>query len=328
LSTTTTPTTTTSITTISTAATQTTTTSTATTSTTTTPTTTTKRTTTNPPVICNKDGEYNNKTDIPIWPPVSPGEYSIANCSNGKGIAKWMCLSNGKFDEISGPDVSQCWINEIIDKIDNITSTDEVNDILDIVNNGTETDSSITSSDGIKDVIFIVEKLHQFVNNLTDIDSSTATNLTKGFINVLNNLIDQNKAWNHTNQTEITAIASKVLINIQYSAFIMSCHLNKTDQNDRILMKNIIVETYLTDFEQQIHFEANDSSISVPGGLEIDRDNVCNNSSVASLIDKLDNYLLGGMNNNQMINTKVIGFSLTNDNKTNQINNNKKVRMR
>jgi len=239
-----------------------------------------------------------------------------------------MCLSNGKFDEISGPDVSQCWINEIIDKIDNITSTDEVNDILDIVNNGTETDSSITSSDGIKDVILIIEKLHQFVNNLTDIDSSTATNLTKGFINVFNNLIDQNQAWENTSRTEITAIASKVLINIQYSAFIMSCHLNKTDQYERIIMKNIIVDTYLTDFEEQIDFEANDSLISVPGGLEIDQENMCNNSSIASLIDKLDNYLLGGMNNNQMINTKIIGFSLTNDNKTNQINNNKKVRMR
>jgi len=275
-------------------------------------------TTTKSEVMCNKDGEYNNKTDIAIWPPVYPGEYSIANCSNGKGVAKWLCLSNGRFDE-NGPDVSQCWADEIIEK---------VNFILKMIINDTERDNSITSSEILQNVITTVENLQDVINNLIDIDSSDARGVTKNFIHVYNNLINQNIAWNDANQTEKTMIASKVLINIQYSAFIMSCHLNKTDQNERILMKNIIVEYYLTDFEKQIYFEANDSSISVPGGLEIDRENVCNNSSVASLIDQLNNYLLGGMNKNQMINTKVIGFSLTNDNKTNKINNNKKVRIR
>jgi hypothetical protein len=239
---------------------------------------------------------------------------------------KWKCLSDGKFDG-KMPDVSDCWINDILDKIDNITQIEEVNEVLDTITNGTETNSSLSSSDGLKDIVTIVEKLQDKLN-LTEVDLDVATNLTTQFIKVFNNLIDQNNAWDNATQTEKIDISSKILINIQFTSFILSCSLNQTKQKERIPTQNIIIETYFSNFEERINFEANKSSITIPSGLNLNIERECRNSSVASLIDKLDNYLLGGTVENQIMNSKVIAFSLTKDNKTTQINDGLKVRMR
>jgi hypothetical protein len=275
--------------------------------------------------MCNYDGEYNGIQGV-NWPLVFPGQFSVVNCTKGNGIMKWKCLSDGNFDgEV--PDVSDCWINDIFDKIDNITQIEEVYEVLDTIFNGTETNSSITSSDGLKDVVTIVEKLQDKLN-LTEVDLDVATNLTTQFIKVFNNLIDQNKAWDNATQTEKTDISSKILINIQYTSFILSCSLNETKQKEMILTQNIIIETYFSNFEERINFEANKSSITIPSGLNLNIERECRNSSVASLIDKLDNYLSGGIVENQIMNSKIIAFSLTKDNKTTQINDGLKVRMR
>jgi hypothetical protein len=277
------------------------------------------------PLICNYDGEYNEIQGV-NWPPVSPGEFSVVNCTKGNGIMKWKCLSDGKFDgEV--PDVSGCWINDILDKIDNITQIKEVQEVLDTIINGTEINSSLSSSDGLKDVVTIVEKLKDKLN-LTEVDLDVATNLTTQFIKVFNNLIDQNNAWDDSTQTEKTDISSKILINIQFTSFILSCSLNQTKQKEIIFTQNIIIETYFSNFEERINFEANKSSITIPSGLNLNIERECRNSSVASLINKLDNYLLGGIVESQIMNSKIIAFSLTKDNKTTQINDGLKVRMR
>jgi hypothetical protein len=281
--------------------------------------------TSNKPLICNYDGEYNGNQGV-NWPPVSPGEFSVVNCTEGNGFMKWKCLSDGKFDgEV--PDVSDCWINDILDKIDNITQIEEVYEVLDTIINGTETNSSLSSSDGLKDVVTIVEKL-QYKLNLIKVDLDVATNLTKKFIKVFNNLINQNNAWDNATQTEKTDISSKILINIQNTSFILSCSLNQTKEKEIILTQNIIIETYFSKFEESVYFQANKSSITIPSGLSLNIERECRNSSVASLINKLDNYLLEGIVENQIINSEIIGFSLTKDNKTTQINDGLKVRMR
>ncbi len=141
-------------------------------------------------------------------------------------------------------------------------------------------------------------------------------------------MIDQNKTWDNATQTEKTDISSKILINIQYTSFILSCSLNQTKQKEMILTQNIIIETYFSKFEERINFEANKFSLTIPSGLNLNIERECRNSSVASLIDKLDNYLLGGIVENQIMNSKVIEFSLTKDNKTTQISDGLKVRMR
>jgi hypothetical protein len=216
-----------------------------------------------------------------------------------------------------------------LDEIDNIQITiEEVHKHLDTITNRTETSSSLSYSDQLKGVVTIVEKL-QGKLNLTEVNLDVATNLTTQFIKVFNNLIDQNNAWDDATQTEKTDISSKILINIQYTSFILSCSLNQTKEKEMILTQNVIIETYFSNFEESINFEAdNKSSITIPSGLNLNIERECRNSSVASLIDKLDNYLLGGIVENQIMNTKIIAFSLTKDNKTTQINDGLKIRMR
>ncbi len=216
-----------------------------------------------------------------------------------------------------------------MDEIDNIQITiEEVHKHLDTITNRTETSSSLSYSDQLKGVVTIVEKL-QGKLNLTEVNLDVATNLTTQFIKVFNNLIDQNNAWDDATQTEKTDISSKILINIQYTSFILSCSLNQTKEKEMILTQNVIIETYFSNFEESINFEAdNKSSITIPSGLNLNIERECRNSSVASLIDKLDNYLLGGIVENQIMNTKIIAFSLTKDNKTTQINDGLKIRMR
>jgi hypothetical protein len=66
-------------------------------------------------VVVENNDEYNGIEAVD-WTPV----YSVVNCTKGNGVMKWKCLSDGKFDGVL-PDVSECWINDILDKIDNIT---------------------------------------------------------------------------------------------------------------------------------------------------------------------------------------------------------------
>ena len=139
----------------------------------------------------------------------------------------------------------------------------------------------MTSGMGLKDVMEIVGKLQNYVNiNSNEINFNNATDLTTKFINVFNNLIDQNIAWSNVSDGEKTDISSSVLMNIQFSAFILSYNLNKTKNSRQIsepvFTENIIVNTYLTDFSESFDFEANGSSITIPKGLSFDQKDISN----------------------------------------------------
>jgi len=55
-------------------------------------------------------------------------QFSVVNCTKGNGVMEWKCLSDGKFDGVL-PHVSECWINDILDKIDNIIQIEEVREV-------------------------------------------------------------------------------------------------------------------------------------------------------------------------------------------------------
>ncbi len=56
---------------------------------------------------------------------------------------------------------------------------------------------------------------------------------------------------------------------------------------------------HYSNFENQIYFEANKSSILIPSGINETKN--CSSSSVASSIQNLDNYLLDGVSENYSI---------------------------
>ncbi len=160
------------------------------------------------PLICNYEGEYNGIQGVD-WPPVNPVEFSIVNCINGKGFMKCKCLCDEKSDG-EMPDMSECWINDILDKIDYITQIDEVEDILSIVLNRTENINSQLSSDSLEKVVTIIDKLDVKVENFEkEVDLNKIITLSKSFTNVLSNLIDQNKVRDNSTAMEKTEISSK-----------------------------------------------------------------------------------------------------------------------
>jgi hypothetical protein len=157
------------------------------------------------------------------------------------------------------------------------------------------------------------------VENNIDCDINKLITIVKSYMNAFNNLIFQFDGWNNATGNKGTEIAAKILFYIQYTAFI----LGRNSVRDPIENENIITSISFMDTDL-IEFKANGSSIIVP--RDIINDNV-SNFSVGSLIKRLDNYLMNGINESQVINTKIISISIANSNKTILLEENKKVRI-
>ncbi len=230
-----------------------------------------------------------------------------------------MCSENGVFDE-KGPDLKECWIQELLNK--NISELNDVFDSLQIVVKYTHNSNSLDSIEQIKKTVNILTKLRSFVeSDITELDFENAFNITNDLLNAFNNLILQN-VWNNDNANERTEIASQILLQIQYTSFYLCKFETFLEIKKEFLVSNI----YSMEYSEEVLFTANDSSILIPKHINTGETN--SNAGVGSLISRLDNYLINGLNASQSINTDIIAFSATNSNKTIQLTDNKKVIVR
>jgi hypothetical protein len=166
--------------------------------------------------MCNINGEYDGRYGVKYWPPVYPEEYSEAKCGDENNTIRWLCSSNGKFDE-NGPHSAECLIHEI-DK--NITDINDVIEYLYEMKEITENDESLVCSDELREFVDFLVKLQNFVDSdESEMDFEIAFNITKMFLEIYSNLINQNIAWNKTNSLEKVVIASKIMLYIQYTFF-------------------------------------------------------------------------------------------------------------
>ena len=179
--------------------------------------------------------------------------------------------------------------------------------------NQTKYDDSLHSSEQLKEILSQIQTIQSSLDSMIELDFETALNLTENIHNVLSNLLNQNEAWFQTTATERTAIASDILLQIQSTSFFLTCNQNNLNKTiDRLINDNIIADMY-HNFDQQIHFEANDSSILIPKEvIDMNGIEICGNSSFAALISRLNEYLNESLTSDQSINTNVISFSLTN----------------
>jgi hypothetical protein len=265
------------------------------------------------------NGEFNGEYDISYWPPAYAGNYSETKCSYGSDTIRWLCLDNGLFDE-NGPDISECWINNLL--IENITDLNDVIDLLEMISERTHNSNTLVSYEALNKIMLVLVELHSFSDSSIESNFETSIDITKNFMRVLNNLIIQSLAWNNTKTEERTAIASQILLYIQYTAFSLSKFLDKDNNLLRIENENIVTNIYFTDYSEEIIFTANDSSIVIP--KEISLEEKTTNSGVGTMIKNLGNYLSNGLNGTQIINTDIIAFSATNSNKTIQLLDDKK----
>lgn len=192
----------------------------------------------------------------------------------------------------------------------------------------TEKDDSLTTTEELEQKMDSIRTLQNLVDFYeSEIDLDIEFNLTSNFMQVFSNLINQRIAWINTTDSNKTEIASQILLHIQYNSFTLSCKQNISNELKQVTNRNIIVNTYHTNFSQQLVFEANSSSIVIPKGLDLNELNKCNNSAFGALINQLHSYLLPENDGKQLINSKILAFSVTNDSQTNQINDGVRIRL-
>jgi len=214
----------------------------------------------------------------------------------------------------------------LIDK--NITNINYVIEFLEVINNNTESDNSLNTSDELKKIVYFMIRLQNFIDSGEEVlNISMALKITNDFLNAYNNIINQNNAWINTTVDQKTKIASQLLLYVQKCSYISRLFINETNEIIQFKNQNILVQIYSTNCSQRIIFESNGSSIEIPNEIYFDGSDECYDYGVGYAINKLGDYLSAGISGKD-INTNIIAFSINNTNKTIQINNGSKVRIR
>jgi hypothetical protein len=275
--------------------------------------------------MCNINGEYDGRYGVKYWPPVYPEGYSEAKCGDENNTIRWLCLSNGSFDD-NGPRSTECLIHEIIDK--NITDINDVIEYLYEIKEVTENDESLVYSDELREFVDYLVKLQNFVDSdESEMDFETAFNITKMFLKNYSNLINQNIAWIKTKSLEKAVIASKIMLYIQYTFFTAKPFFNGQNETIIIENKNIFVKIYATNCSEELIFKTNGSSIQIPKDFYFIDSEECYNYSVGYLINRLGDYLSENISE-LYFNSKIIALSIGNTNNSQDIRDGLKVKIR
>ncbi|CAG2103283.1 unnamed protein product, partial [Medioppia subpectinata] len=248
-------------------------------------------------VMCNKDGSYNDKYGVKVWPPVSSGEDSIVDCPTGRGTMRWKCLEDGKFDD-RGPEDEYCWLEDLDGK--DISSVEDVMDSVETIVKNTVDNNELKSMKSLEKVMKIVDNLNIYLQNNDSFNKpSMALNISENFIQLFSQMIDQSLAWADGNASQRLNTASDLLLSVQLT---------------------------------EVHFEYNSSSIFISNVSESEVNNeemqsCLKHTSLGVLINELQQYLRVDSFETQ-VNSDIIAFSLKNTINTQKLNNGSYARVR
>lgn len=206
------------------------------------------------------------------------------------------CDNDSDSDNESGSDAT----------IDSINK--RLQDLIDL----TDSDNSLNTSEQLVAIVGQIEEFRLTLDSISSMDYEIAFNLTNQVLNVLSNLLNQNNAWLKTKDELRSEIAAQVLSQIQMTSFFLTCnHIDHNKTMETIINDNVVVSLY-KNFNQNILFEVNDSSILIPEeALTKNASYHCGNSSLATLISRIDQYLGNGLDQ-EYVNTDLVSFSATN----------------
>jgi hypothetical protein len=214
----------------------------------------------------------------------------------------------------------------LIDK--EITDINDVVDSLHIINNNTESDNSLNTLEELKKIVDFMINLQNFIDSKNEeLNISLALNLTNDFMIAFSNLINQKNPWINTTVDEKSKIASNILLYIQKSSYISRLFMNGTNEIIEFPNKNIFMKIYSTNCSERIIFESNGSSIKIPNELYFNGSDECYDYGVGYSVNKLGSYL-SAKNSKIDVNTNIIAFSIYNTNKSIQIDDGLKVKIR
>jgi hypothetical protein len=266
---------------------------------------------------------------IDNWPSVEAGKSSPMPCPQGEGQAYWKCNDDGNFDE-DGPNWSECdkWVNDLPDIF---KSLDEALEVSKTISNKTDKNNVIISNIILNRLLEKVEILQEFIESKTELNFDNAKNYAQKSIGSFSNVINQKYAWINSTVEQKINMSSKILTFIQKSSFTLVLRQNSSNKVESIKnVSNIYLKTFFTNFSEELVFpskKTSTSSISVPKGIEIkDKSDNQNNTAAGAIINKLKDYLMGGITENKKINSEILSFSLRKG--TNSIELNKEVKIR
>jgi hypothetical protein len=196
-----------------------------------------------------------------------------------------------------------------------IIDLDDAIGIIEKISNNTDKNNTIVDSQKLIEVLKVITKVQIFVDNVTDVNLNNARTYASNIIDTFSHIIDQKYAWINATTEEKADIASKILLYVQYSSFTLVCRQNQTNKVVDIMNENIRINTFVTNFDEEIEFPINskNSSILIPSGIMFNETYIkCNNTAIGAVIDKVQDYLLGGINQFEEINSNILSFSLTN----------------
>ncbi len=220
-----------------------------------------------------------------------------------------------------------------IDNLKNFTinNHDDAHKLTDTILSNTKNNYAINDSEKMIDVIDLIKKLQNFIESDSMVDLPNAKNYTDKTIAILSNLIDQSHAWDNSNTEQKTQTSSKILTLIQSTSFALVSKQKKDNEVEEIKGDKIYVNTFITNSSQELLFPNNNNdkngSIEIPQGILLTEENTsASNKAVGAVIDKLHDYLLGGITKMKKINSMILSFSLTN--KMESVKINKQVTIR
>ena len=205
----------------------------------------------------------------------------------------------------------------------------EINDRLQDLIDMTNEENKLNTSEQLIQIVDQIQGIRLTMDSMTPLDYESAFNMTNNVIKVLSNLLNQNNAWLKTSDELRTEVASHVLNQIQLTSFFLTCNRKNSNKTIETLINDNIVVNLYENYGQQILFEANDSSILIPEEvLNQNLTNHCGNSSFAALINRIDNYLWNRFDQEQDLNTQLVGFSMTNKSNIVQFDDDVFIRIR
>ncbi len=197
--------------------------------------------------------------------------------------------------------------------------------VTEIIANNTKKFNSLIHSERLNKILDTMQELQTFIDNETDLSFEDSKHYTSNCIQILSNLIDQKYAWINSTVKQKTGIASKILQYIQYSSFTLVSKQNNAKNLENVTHGNIYINTFVIDSSEEIlfpkKFNEKKSSIIIPKGIEsLNQNKSLQIRAIGALIDKIDDYLLGGINENKEINSAILAFSLNNSTESVKLN--------
>jgi hypothetical protein len=208
------------------------------------------------------------------------------------------------------------WIDDL-----NFTLNDykDVERLTETIKNKTGAENAINSNERMAEILDIIEKQQFFVENSSDIGltEAKARDYATKSIEIFSNLFDQSQAWDNSTVEQKTNISSRILSAIHNSSFTLAQTLSNENRVEKITCDHIYLSTFIVNSSQEIIFP--DDNNDKNGSIKIPKINLMNVektnrnlTAVSAIINKLQTYLLGGMNKKMKINSMILSFSLFN----------------